>query len=169
MPSQRDAAPDESGVWLLRQSIWRTVRAGPRCAGFQLAPCIGASAGGLDVSRLCSPRSRRTRGWPSSSSSIYLSDASLMGELLSSHTTMPVTLVARGCLDRAEPCLSLSHRASRWHRPRQVASFRASGASRRTAWLSIFSFGHWRRIAASAPFASCCLAREQMEPRGSKR
>ena len=95
MPSQRDAVPDESGVAvapidLADGSGWAAVR------GFPIVG-IGASAGGLDAFKAL------LAALPPDTGMAFVLiqhldplHASLMGELLSSHTTMPVTPAAEG-------------------------------------------------------------------------
>ena len=138
MPSQRDVVPDESDaavgpIDLADATGWTAVRRCPIVG-------IGASAGGLDAFKAL------LAALPPDTGMAFVLiqhldplHASLMAELLSSHTTMPVKPAAEGARIELEPCLSHSARRLARHSPRQVASFRASGASRRTVGIRFFS------------------------------
>ena len=138
MPSQRDVVPDESDaavgpIDLADATGWTAARRFPIVG-------IGASAGGLDAFKALLAATP-----PDTGMAFVLIQhldplhASLMAELLSSRTTMPVAPAAEGAQNRAEPCLSHSSGCLALCRPGKATSFRASGASRRTVGIRFFS------------------------------
>ena len=138
MPSQRDVVPDESDadvgpIDLAEATGWAAVHRFPIVG-------IGASAGGLDAFKALLATLP-----PDTGMAFVLIQhldplhASLMAELLSSHTTMPVTPAAEGAWIEPNHVYLIPPGVSLGCRPGKATSFRACGASRRTVGIRFFS------------------------------